>query len=431
MIERYKVTNMEFVKLQEHEYDEFAKSHCCANFLNSIYSGRKFSKKQWACEYLGLRDETGIQAAVLLVSTPLRNFRYFYAPRGFLVDFHNEALVSEFTNHLRTYMKEQNGLYLKIDPYVPYQQHDINGAVVEGGFRNDDVVSILKKLGYRHHGFTIGYDESCQCRWMSVLDLRGKSEESLLKEFDQQTRWSIHKALKMGIKITEETGENLDKLKRVMEHTAKRRGFSDQDKDYYEGMFEFFHSQGKFKAVYAQLDVPEYQSLLADDLKKMQEELDVVEANLAQISNSKKFNKRKKVLLEAMALLHKKQEEASALLEQSEDGVLTLAAATFAFYGNEVLYLTSGSYDQYKLLKGPYAIQWHMIRLALQEGYSFYNFYGISGLFGKDDDGFGVFDFKRGFQAEVVELIGDFTLPIQPKKYAVYQKLQHIKQKLR
>ena len=68
-----------------------------------------------------------------------------------------------------------------------------------------------------------------------------------------------------------------------------------------------------------------------------------------------------------------------------------------------------------------------MIQKAIDEGYSMYNFYGISGYFEKDQDGFGVFDFKRGFNAEIVELIGDFTLPISSTKLALYNALKKVK----
>lgn len=71
-------------------------------------------------------------------------------------------------------------------------------------------------------------------------------------------------------------------------------------------------------------------------------------------------------------------------------------------------------------------MQWHMIQLALEEQYPFYNFYGISGYFEKDQEGYGVFDFKRGFRADVIELIGDFTLPISKLRYFIYRKLKRM-----
>ena len=96
-------------------------------------------------------------------------------------------------------------------------------------------------------------------------------------------------------------------------------------------------------------------------------------------------------------------------------------------YGKEVTYLFSGSEHKYRVYRGSYAIQWHMIKEAIAEGYERYNMYGISGNFNKDEDGYGVFDFKRGFDAKVVELIGDFILAIDPVRFYIYQKIKAIK----
>ena len=55
-----------------------------------------------------------------------------------------------------------------------------------------------------------------------------------------------------------------------------------------------------------------------------------------------------------------------------------------------------------------------MIQEAIDEGYDLYNFYGISGYFRKDEEGYGVFDYKRGYNAVVREYIGNFILPCKP-----------------
>lgn len=81
-------------------------------------------------------------------------------------------------------MPERNGLYLKIDPYVPYQEHDQDGKVVAEGFCNQKIVDDLQACGFAHQGFARGYDMANQCRWMSVLDLRNKDEETLFQRFD-------------------------------------------------------------------------------------------------------------------------------------------------------------------------------------------------------------------------------------------------------
>ena len=66
------------------------------------------------------------------------------------------------------------------------------------------------------------------------------------------------------------------------------------------------------------------------------------------------------------------------------------------------------------------------IQEAIDEGYDLYNFYGISGYFRKDEEGYGVFDYKRGYNAVVREYIGNFILPCKPFIFKIYNNLKHI-----
>ena len=54
------------------------------------------------------------------------------------------------------------------------------------------------------------------------------------------------------------------------------------------------------------------------------------------------------------------------------------------------------------------------------------NFFGISGDFSKDNPVYGVYEFKKGFNGEVVEMVGEFTLPVS-SKYYLYNMFRHLK----
>ncbi|MBQ0066141.1 MAG: peptidoglycan bridge formation glycyltransferase FemA/FemB family protein [Firmicutes bacterium] len=424
---------MKFCTLTREQYDAFASKHEYANFLNSVYSKDKIELgSNWKGEFVGVVDKEEVVAATLLTYIPLRNKKcYFYAPRGFLIDYRNKELLNFFCSALLKHMKELNGLYLKIDPYVPYQQHDMNGDIVEGGFNNQDMIDNLVALGYEHQGFTKGYDESVQCRWMSVLDLQNTDEKTLLKNMDSQTRWAINKTLKLGIRVREIGEDELYKFDQIMKHTSVRRGFSDTDESYYHQQMQTYGKGNIIKFVLAELDLNEYEATLNEQIRVREEELVEVEKVLSEIAKSKKFNKRKKVLLEEIEDIKKKIKDNEELWPDAVDGVLTLAGSSFMIYGKEVVYLTSGAYDKYMKLNASYAIQWYMIRYALERSIPNYNFYGISGLFDPESEGYGVFNFKRGFRADVVELLGEFILPVDKRAYKNYLFLQKMKSKLK
>ena len=49
----------------------------------------------------------------------------FYAPRGFLIDYHDLELLTTFTREIKKWAKEKKGIFIKIDPYVMYKEHDL------------------------------------------------------------------------------------------------------------------------------------------------------------------------------------------------------------------------------------------------------------------------------------------------------------------
>ena len=98
----------------------------------------------------------------------------------------------------------------------------------------------------------------------------------------------------------------------------------------------------------------------------------------------------------------------------------------FMLYGEEVVYLFSGSEEQYmKEYNAQYAIQWHMIKYAATHGFKRYNFYGISGL-PRNGELDGIYEFKKGFDTKhgkVIELIGSYELPINQPFYQLHRFL--------
>lgn len=104
-----------------------------------------------------------------------------------------------------------------------------------------------------------------------------------------------------------------------------------------------------------------------------------------------------------------------------------IAAAMFMTYGDEVIYLFSGSEEKYMHeYNAQYGIQWHMIEYAAKNGFKRYNFYGIQGLPDPSKPGYGIYKFKKGFGGKVIELLGAYDLPLS-SLYYIYKLLAKIR----
>ncbi len=418
---------MKWTTLSKEEYQAFVGDHAQADFLNSTLAGDKFIIDGWQVHYVGIIDSGKVIAGAMIAGYPIRGFGYYYyAPRGFVMDYKDEEAVRMMTDNVRDYLKKHHGLYLKINPNVEYQDHDKDGNIV-GSFVNDDILRLLNSNGYIHQGLTKGYDLGDQCRWVSVIDLKDRTQDEIFKSFAGQTRNDIKTAEKYAVKVRELKKDELGILYDMEERSGEYHHFRTRSLSYFNEMYAVYGDH--VKALYAYLDIDEYHKRLLEEKKREERKISALNEDLLKTPNSAKKQRLLKAAREYYDALVRKVADFDDL--QREFGKeLPLASAMFMKYGKEVTYLFSGSEHKYRVYRGSYAIQWHMIKEAISEGYERYNMYGISGNFKKGEDGYGVFDFKRGFDAKVVELLGDFILVIDPLKYRVYKRLKDIKRSL-
>ena len=108
------------------------------------------------------------------------------------------------------------------------------------------------------------------------------------------------------------------------------------------------------------------------------------------------------------------QEEVGEILGEEKESweEVLVAAGMFYTVKPEILHLSGGNRGKYLKLDGQYVLQWEMINKARREGYKRYNFYGIAEKIYEKPEGYGVYEFKRGFGGKVEELLGEYVLPV-------------------
>lgn len=420
---------MEFRKLTEKEFDNFASKHENASFNQNSYWGKLKKSNNWEYTFLGLLDNKKIVAATLLLSkmTPVKK-KMFYAPRGFLIDYKNYDLLKEFTKNIKKYAKENNGIFVKIDPYINYQERDIDGNIVEGN-DNKDAYKNLINLGYKHFGFNV-MQETLQPRWIFVTDTKGKTVDEVMKNMDSKTRQIIRKNERMCIKTREISYDELDKFKDIMKHTGDRRKFIDRPLSYYQNMYKTLHAPGILKIMVAELHAKELVNTYKNELKDLKTELETRKNkhdNGINKMNEKKYLSKQKETENNIERITKKLEEAKKLQKDNGD-VILLGGILFLIYGKEVVSLVGGSYEKFMEYQSAYTVHWAGCKYAIENGYDRYNFYGITGDFNPKNPLYGLYLFKRGYGGKVVELIGEFDLVISKFWYFVYNvsfKLYH------
>ncbi len=424
---------MNFVLLEPAEFRKFASESPWKSFYQTEEIATLREKNGWTPYYFGV-IETGrhssedhklgrtplsvskenvppvstgklIAASMVVAHPTFLGKSVFYAPGGPLLDYENTELVDFFFKNLKKYAKSHNGYVIHIEPYYELIERGRHGEIIENGFNHSTALKNLKNAGL------IKLSQSDEPVYAFVLDINKSTPDEIFANFKRNTRNHIRKAERAGVKIRELKREELGVFKEITESTSARRGFRDKSLSYYEQMYDLFAKKGEVKFILAEVEV---------NSKKLEG------TSIEGGSEPGKARSSAKTPV-ATGVLDAPREGSA-----SSSKMVPVSAAMFITYGTEVIYLFSGSKEEYmKEYNAQYLIQWHMIKYAAEHGFKRYNFYGIQGLPDKSSPDYGIYDFKKGFTSEkngrVTELLGAHELPVNLPFYHLHQLLRKLR----
>ena len=279
---------------------------------------------------------------------------------------------------------------------------------------NINIINTLTELGFKK----VPLNKNEQVSWMFSLDLEGKTEDDILKEMKPNTRNIIRKAEKNGIKIKELSFEDLPKFNNIIKETGKRKKFTTREKDYYEEMYNLFSPKNEVKYYITELNLKEY----VEKLKLEQEE------KRLKLNTNKKHTKKEE-LQKDITNLENKINYAESIRKITNSDIITLSGSMFMLIEPEIIYLSSGNYEEYLKFNSQYLLQWELIKYGIKHGFKKHKFYGIPENINEHPDNYGIYEFKKGFNGYVEELIGEYELPLSFHYYLFkfFNKLKEVK----
>ncbi|MBF0737474.1 aminoacyltransferase [Staphylococcus arlettae] len=418
---------MKFTELNVKEYDNFVQNPALESHYFQVKENIATREEDgFQVVLLGLKDDNNqVVAASLFSKIPTMGSYVYYSNRGPVMDYSDLGLVDYYLRELDKYLHQHNCLYVKLDPYWIYHIYDKDVNPYSNRYQNDALVNLFKAYGYEHHGFTTSYDTSSQVRWMGVLNLAGETPASLKKQFDSQRKRNINKAINNNVRVRFLGRDEFDIFLNLYRETEERAGFVSKTDDYFYNFIDNYGDKALIPLAYVNLD---------ERIETIQNNINDKEARRDQMMQNE--NKTEKHLKKISELDKQIEHDKSELLQASElrqtDGtILNLASGVFFANAYEVNYFSGGSSEKYNHFMGPYMMHWHMINYCFEHGYERYNFYGLSGDFTENSEDYGVYRFKRGFNVQIEELIGDFYKPIKKAKYKLFNSLNNIRKKIK
>ena len=104
-----------------------------------------------------------------------------------------------------------------------------------------------------------------------------------------------------------------------------------------------------------------------------------------------------------------------------------VACNLVVYYGDMVTYLHGGSLGEYRNIMAPHLLQWATIQRVKEDGYKWYDFWGIAPDDNPKHPWAGVTRFKKGFGGVVMHYPGTFDVVFDRVKYGGYSLVRKMR----
>lgn len=405
---------MELKNINEQEYLEFALKNPYISIYQLPQWGILKETNGWVRHLVGLYKENTLVGVTLLLEkkTPI-HMSLFYSPRGYLIDIKDKTLFNEFHKKVIEYVKKHKGFMLKVDPNVIYALRDSEGNLKEEVGK--DVYNNFKKLGYKHLGFTKNF-ETLQPRFLCRFKLKDTYDETL-RTFSKSTIKNINKTYDMGVRVKTVDSEEIELFTKLLQETATTKDFVIRPASYYKKMVDLMPDYITLYVTY--IDTNLHYSYVWNELEGAKKELINLEMQMKKINVGDKMRKKEQDLKAKISKLEGKLEEATELRKTNKE--IYIGALMSIFIGDEGITFMSGTSANYKEFNPKYAFYNEHIKDTLNKHLTYVNFYGISGDMDKSGPFYGIYELKKGFNPEIVELLGEFDYIINPFGYYAYK----------
>jgi len=372
-------------------------------------------------------------AVALIVKYDLPfGWSYLYCPRGPVVNEsrikNQESRILDFLfDEIKKIAREEKSLFLKIDPPIDWN--------IEYGICQPKAgPPRAENLGF---GNLKKSPSEIQPRDTLILDIT-KSEEELLKEMKQKTRYNIRLAGKKELRIKSYElrtdnkkifKEKFEEFWKLIKETSRRDKFASHSKDYYWKMLESLGDNCSNNVI-----------LRRDDEESRSYAHKTVAQNCT-VLNSGSFDSLSFAQDDNICAGNNSNLIARLYLAEYKNKII--AANLVLFFGDMAVYLHGASSSEHRNVMAPYLLQWRQITDAKKAGCKKYDFWGIAPKFqilrprrtslglanSKLNTWSGITKFKKGFGGYEKNYIGAYDLIFSNIGYRIYGSMRKIKSK--
>lgn len=410
---------IKLVKLGKQDYEKFVKNNKYKSHFLQSYVWGEFSEKKKKLKpyYLGLKDNESLVAATLLLEKRLPfNYTYFYAPRGFVIDFTNKDLITKMTKEIINFVKKKKAIFFKIDPDIIRNEYNYLNEKVSTDYDSNKIYKDLLSIGYKHLGFTKNF-ETMQPRYTFRINLN-QDIDDIIEHFSKTTKQRINKASKLGCEVSIGSIDDIDTFYHLMTLTENRKDFISYSKDYYKEQYKMLSKNNMAVLFLGRVDTKKIIDNFTTDLNNINNDLSKLD-----ITNGSKNIKRKYSDLETRKRNLENEIFKYKDYQKQYGQVITLNAHMIIKYNDKAWVLYAGNHNILTESYANYLTYFEHIKYCKENNIKIYDQFGTIGDLSKDNPRLGLHEFKKKFGGDYVEFLGEFDYVLKPFMYFVFTKL--------
>lgn len=390
---------MDIKEIKPEVFSEYAKNHILKNFFQTKEYGELMRHSDFSVMYVGAYHKGLIVGASLILYKSIGpNMKYGYAPRGFLVDFYDDALLKMFTKKVKEYFLLKGFAFIKINPEVTYSVIDFNNKSKLVNSKSKDLVMKLKELGYDKLRDNL-YFESLLPKYTPVIYLPTYDFNSL----DQGFVTSMKEAELSGISITNGTEEDIDKFYSFVDEKESRTS------TYYKFFYKEFKKSDMVDLLMVNLNYDTYVKYLQKQYLFEQEKNDSLNRQFQMTPNDTSLYAKKTRSDDIMNKISSDMALANQRMHENNTKEV-LGSAFVVKYEGRVTIIISGYNKDFQGIDVKSYIFYKIIEEYKKAGYLYLDLYGITADFTDTNPYKALNDFKLKFKPTVYEYIGEFDL---------------------
>lgn len=374
--------------------------------IGSIMQESKWAKVKdnWSSYRVGVLDNDKLVASgLVLVRDLILGYKLYYLPRGPILDYEDEELLKFFFDNLKKMAKQDKAIMIKIDPLVI---HDVRKPGDEIISFEDDITTILKSLGFKHHGYNLDMYKASQPRTQAIVYF--DNDEPIKKKLN----YYLKNAIKRNVEIVRKKVDGAKLFGELENKTAERKNISLRNTEYFKKLMEIYGEDANLSFQTVKI-IPALEK--ANTLK---EEL------LNKINDPKVTDKKKFEYNEQLNSIQKEIDELNIYKDKYGEqiwisGALIIKSKNFS----ELMY--AGMDQEFKAYRSNSSF-FDALNFAKENNCLKCN---LGGVEGKLDDSLTMF--KDLYSPKFESYIGEFDLPVNKLMYQAFETLLPLAKKIR